>query len=754
MNSNDNLVLKDLVLVGGGHAHVSVLKKFGMRPIPGVRLTLICRDLQAPYSGMLPGYIAGHYSFDEAHIDLGPLSRFAGARFFHDEVVGLDTLNKKLSCKNRPDVCYDLLSINIGSAPNTSIVPGASGQVIPVKPIDGFFANWHALCERVLEHRGSLRIGVVGAGAGGVELILAVQYRLEKLIAEDNRDDTGLEFHLFTDADEILLTHNSKVRSKFYRVLNERGIHTHLKHKVSTVHEGSLECANGQRFILNEILWVTMASAQDWLKEAGLEVNDQGFVKARDSLESISHTDIFVAGDVADVVNHPRPKSGVFAVRQGVPLANNLRRRLLGKPVKDFTPQKRFLSLISTGDKYAIASRSWWALDGKLVWKWKDWIDRKFMGKFNQLPEMPEEAKVNIHHGLANKDVIKEMSTIAMRCGGCGAKVGATVLENALAGLEPVSRDDVLIGLHEPDDAAVVSVPDGKLMVHTVDSFRSFIDDPYVFGQIAANHALSDLFAMGAEAQTALSIVTIPYGLENQVEETLRQMMQGAIKVLNKANTALVGGHTSEGEELSLGFAVNGFIDQDHILRKMGMNEDDLIVMTKAIGTGTLFAADMRHRAKGRWIAAAIKGMLQSNQEAAQCFFEHAATACTDVTGFGLLGHLTEMVKPSGLDVELNLAAIPCLQGAEELIAEGIFSSLQAQNLRLRRAVRNPELAAKNPRYPLIFDPQTSGGLVASVPRDRVDACVETLISLGYDQTSIIGRVLPRSEHMEPITLV
>jgi len=231
-------------------------------------------------------------------------------------------------------------------------------------------------------------------------------------------------------------------------------------------------------------------------------------------------------------------------------------------------------------------------------------------------------------------------------------------------------------------------------------------------------------------------------------------MMQGAIKVLNKANTALVGGHTSEGEELSLGFAVNGFIDQDHILRKMGMNEDDLIVMTKAIGTGTLFAADMRHRAKGRWIAAAIEGMLQSNQEAAQCFFEHAATACTDVTGFGLLGHLTEMVKPSGLDIELNLAAIPCLQGAEELIAEGIFSSLQAQNLRLRRAVRNPELAAKNPRYPLIFDPQTSGGLVASVPRDRVDACVETLISLGYNQTSIIGRVLPRSEHMEPITLV
>ncbi len=259
---------------------------------------------------------------------------------------------------------------------------------------------------------------------------------------------------------------------------------------------------------------------------------------------------------------------------------------------------------------------------------------------------------------------------------------------------------------------------------------------------------------MGAEPQTALSIVTVPYGIEKQVEEVLSQMMQGALKVLNKAGAALVGGHTSEGEELSLGFAVNGLVDRDRILRKGGMCIDDQIILTRAIGTGTLFAADMRHKAKGRWIAAALKGMLQSNQQGANCLFAHAATACTDVTGFGLLGHLVEMTKSSEVDVEIDLSALPCLEGAEELIAKGIFSSLQAQNLRLRRAIYELETASSDPRFPLIFDPQTSGGLLASVPKDRALACVEELRKLGYTQTTIIGRVLPKSVHAEPIKII
>ena len=754
MNRNHIPVLKDLVLVGGGHAHVTVLKKFAMRPVPGVRITLICRDLQAPYSGMLPGYIAGHYTFDEAHIDLVPLSRFAGARFFHDEVVGLDTDNKRLICRDRPDVSYDVLSINVGSAPDISAVPGAAANVTPVKPIDGFVTNWQSLCERVLRRQGGVRIGIVGAGAGGVELALAAQYRLKQLLAGKWPDNVAPEFHLVTDADDVLTTHNRFVRAKFRRVLTERKINVHARHKVIEVRPGGLQCANGATFELDEILWVTMARAQTWPAKAGLDVDEQGFIKVNNTLESVSHPDIFAAGDIAHVVNHPRPKSGVFAVRQGPPLSSNVRRKLLGRPLKPFFPQREFLSLISTGDKYAIASRSWWALEGRWVWIWKDWIDRRFMHKFNRLPDMEGEVRQDIPRGLVDKDAIKEISAIAMRCGGCGSKVGATVLENALAGLEPVSRDDVLIGLHEPDDAAVASVPAGKVMVHTVDSFRSFIDDPYIFGQVAANHALSDLYAMGAEPQTALAIVTVPYAHEKKVEELLSQMLQGALKVLNETGTALVGGHTSEGEELSLGFSVNGLIDRDKILHKSGLRPGDRILLTKPIGTGTLFAADMRYKAKGPWIAAALVSMLQSNHEAARCLFAHGATACTDVTGFGLLGHLVEMIKPSHVDVEIDLGAIPFLAGAEETVAAGIFSSLQPENLRLRRAIREVESASKDLRYPLIFDPQTSGGLLAGVPEQQAHTCLDELRNLGYSHTAIIGRVLPEGDQLEPVRLL
>ena len=754
MRGNHVPILKDLVLVGGGHAHVTVLKKLGMKPLPGVRVTLICRDLQAPYSGMLPGYIAGHYTFDEAHIDLVPLSRFAGARFFHGEVVGLDTDNKRLICRNRPDVSYDVLSINVGSAPDISAVPGAAANVTPVKPIDGFVDKWQSLCERVLRRQGGLRIGIVGAGAGGVELTLAVQYRLKELLAGKWPDNAGPEFHLFTDADDVLVTHNRFVRVKFRRVLSERKINVHTDHKVLEVRPGALQCANGTTFELDEILWVTMARAQTWPAKAGLDVDEQGFIKVNNTLESVSHPGIFAAGDIAHMVNHPRPKSGVFAVRQGPPLSANVRRKLLDRPLKPYFPQREFLSLISTGDKYAIASRSWWALEGRRVWNWKDWIDRRFMRKFNRLPDMEEEVRHDIPRGLIDKDAIKEISAIAMRCGGCGSKVGATVLENALAGLEPVSRDDVLIGLHEPDDAAVASVPAGKVMVHTVDSFRSFIDDPYIFGQVAANHALSDLYAMGAEPQTALAIVTVPYADEKKVEELLSQMLRGALKVLNETGTALVGGHTSEGEELSLGFSVNGLIERENILHKSGLGAGDRILLTKPIGTGTLFAADMRHKAKGHWIAVALESMLQSNREAAECLFAHGATACTDVTGFGLLGHLVEMIKPSHVDVELDLGAIPFLAGAEETVAAGIFSSLQPENLRLRRAIRNVESASIDLRYPLIFDPQTSGGLLAGVPEEQAHACVGELRNLGYTRTAIIGRVLPESDRLEPVRLL
>ena len=763
-------VLKDVVLVGGGHSHVTVLKKFGMDPMLGVRLTLISRDAHAPYSGMLPGLIAGHYTFEETNIDLGPLARFANARFLHDEVLGVDTNNRAVLCREHPPVTFDVLSINIGSSPGLR-VPGAKGTVVPVKPIDGFWPKWKVLRDRCLQRRNETHIGVVGGGAGGVELLLSVQYSLDKLLERQGRSSSHLHFHLATSGDEILPTHNSRVRAKFCRVLQERGVEIMTNSKVTAI-EGSgcqLTFEKGGRLDLDEVLWVTTARAASWPEESGFDVDDRGFIRVRDTLQTMTDADIFAAGDIATVIDHPRPKAGVFAVRQGPPLTENIRLRLLGEAAKPFHPQEKFLSLVSTGDKYAVVSRGNWAAEGAWAWRWKDFIDQRFMQKFNKLPEMypanmdrdtpldprlvgAQEATELVRAGMAEisdlpkgltdtEKALEAISTFAMRCGGCGSKVGSTMLDRVLAQLKPSSRPDVVVGLDEPDDAAVVNVPEGKQLVQSVDFFRSFIGDPFVFGKVAANHALGDIFAMGAEPQIALATVTIPYGLESKVEADLLQLLSGALNVLNRENTALVGGHTSEGSELALGLTVTGFVDTDAAMRKSGMSPGDILVLTKPLGTGALFAADMRCKAKGRWVCAALYSMTQSDRAAAHCLIGYDATGMTDVSGFGLLGHLVEMTKASGVATTVMLDMVPALDGTLEVMGEGIFSSLHAGNVRLRRAISGLKQAAKNPAYPLIFDPQTAGGLLASVPADNAESCVNALRELGYESAIAIGEV-------------
>jgi selenide,water dikinase len=755
MHAGPELVVRDVVLVGGGHSHVGVLRQFAMKPEPGVRLTLICRDTHTPYSGMLPGYIAGHYDYDQVHIDLRRLAEFAGARFYPAEAIGIDRQHQRVLCRERPPVPYDRLSINIGSTPRVGLVPGATEHAVPVKPIHQFNDRWQQLLQRVSQQHGHTQIAVVGGGAGGVELSLAMHYRLRHERQCAGRDPAGLHVALFTAGRSILPTHNTSVRQRFERILEQRNIKVHTQARVDRVASEQLHTADGQLFAADEIIWVTQAGGAPWLHDTGLKLGENGFLLVDDQLRCLNDHLIFAAGDVATIQNQPREKAGVFAVRMGPPLAKNLRRSVQGKALKTYRAQKRWLALISTGDRYAVASRGHLGFAGAWVWRWKDWIDRRFMEKFSQFPSMQAPPPPSNQLALANEEAAQAHSAVAMRCGGCGAKVGASVLSKALSQLTPIKRDDVLIGLHAPDDAAVVKMPPGKAAVHTVDFFRAFIDDPYVFGRIAANHALGDIFAMGAEAQTATAIATIPSGLEDKVADVVLQMMSGAVEVLNQAGCALVGGHTGEGKELGLGFAVNGLIDEggQQALRKGGMQAGQSLILTKPIGTGTLFAAHAQLAARGRWVDEALTSMQLSNQTSAECLLRFGATACTDLTGFGLLGHLLEMTAPSGVDAELYLDALPVLAGAEETVIAGIVSSLQPANLRLRDAISNQETMRGQARFDLLFDPQTAGGLLASVPAERAQPCLKELQSLGYSQAAIIGCVLPKGNTAGPIRL-
>jgi selenide, water dikinase len=745
-------VLKDVVLVGAGHSHVTVLRMFGMKPIPGVRLTLISREVHTPYSGMLPGLIAGHYGFDDAHIDAGPLARFAGARLYQDEAVDLDLAGRYVICRRRPPIPYDLLSLNIGSTPNTADVPGASEHAIPVKPIDGFLRRFEALQARVLARKGRTAVALVGAGAGGVELLLAVEHRLRQAVARTGFDASGLSFVLVSDVPDILPSFPAAFRARFHAILAARGIAVITGAPVTRVEAGRLMLAGYGPLAADEILWTTQAAPARWLAKAGLPLDARGFLRVDQTLRVVGRDDVFAAGDTIAFSGRELPKSGVYAVRAGPALAENIRRTLTGRSLRRFRPQREALYLISTGGRHAVGTRNGLVVEGDWVWRWKDWIDRRFMRKFNELPEMTPAPAVALPP-LADREALKEISAIAMRCGGCGAKVGATVLSRALASIEPAARADVVVGLDAPDDAALVDVGGEQLSLQTVDYFRAIVDDPYTLGKIAANHSLGDVYAMGGEPQTALAIATVPYGLESKVEADLSAMMAGANEVLREAGCALVGGHTSEGAELALGFAVNGLVPATAALRKGGLEPGDGLILTKPLGTGTLLAADMRGKAKARWVMAAIAHMIASNAEAAQILRQHGVHAATDVTGFGLIGHLIEMVRASDVDATLAIDRLPLLEGARETVARGIFSSLQPQNVRLRRAIRELATVAEHPLYPMLFDPQTSGGLLAAIPLAEAEPCVAALRAAGYAAAEIIGFVAERSDALEPVTV-
>ncbi|PMB50794.1 selenide, water dikinase SelD [Fischerella thermalis CCMEE 5205] len=777
MKQNIQPVTKDLVLIGGGHSHAIALLMLAMKPLSGIRLTLITDRFDTPYSGMLPGHIAGFYSHNQCHIDLRLLTNFAKAQLYIDQVVGLDLENKKVICADRPEVGFDLLSIDIGSTPATISVPGAAEYAVGAKPVFNLLKHWYQLLEDIADNpQKPLSIGIVGGGAGGVELALSMQARLyqvskvypltffskREVIYHNTLKQGALKIHLFHRDAELMPNSHWSAQRTVKQLLSRRGIQLHLGESVCKVEPGKVRCESGLTVECDRIFWVTQASAPQWLKAAGLETDEQGFILVNDTLQSLSHAYVFAAGDIATMVNHPRPKAGVFAVRQGKPLFENLRRFLLGKPLKPYIPQKQYLSLIGTGDGRAIATRGPFTLPPhRLLWQWKDWIDRRFMERFSKGLERRSDGVMGRWQEDRNYQIQNPKSKIhnsVMRCAGCGSKVGGTVLAKVLHRIkleQPLGKDreDIIIGLNAPDDAAVVQVPANQLLVQTIDYFPSLINDPYIFGQISANHCLSDIFAMGATPQSALALATIPYAAPAKVEETLYQLLSGAVKVLNKAQAPLIGGHTTEGAELGFGLSCNGLAEADKLLRKGGMQPGQVLILTKALGTGTLFAADMRRQAKGRWIEGAVESMLLSNQAAAKCLLQHGATACTDVTGFGLLGHLMEMVQASKVAVELELEAIPVLAGARETVELKIFSSLHPENLSNSRYISNLYIGENHSNYPLLFDPQTSGGLLASLPIEQADRCLAALKGLGYGQSSVIGGVIEQVEGKQPVRL-
>lgn len=712
---------QDILLIGGGHAHALVLRMWGMKPLAGARLTVVNPGPVAPYTGMLPGAVAGHYAKRDMMIDLVRLARFAGARAILDRVVALDPVARQATLSSGRVLAYDVASVDIGIASDLPGIAGFDDHAVSAKPLGGYAQRWEAFVAAAPERP---RLVIIGAGVGGVELALASAHRLR-------HSGRQPQITLLEQGAAALPGLAPATRNRLLAALKDHGVS--LRCGTSARHIGAdhVVLTDGSTLGSDFTLSVAGSRPQGWLAETGLGLH-QGFVSVGPTLQSSVPT-VFAAGDCAHLEFAPRPKAGVFAVREAPVLFHNLRAAVSGGAMRRFTPQRDYLKLISVGGKSAVADKFGLRVGGPWLWRLKDRIDRAFMAKFEGYPAMPRPA-LPAEQARGLREALGEKPM----CGGCGAKVDSATLAEALARLPAPQRADLLSG--PGDDAAVLAMGDARQVI-TTDHLRAFVSDPHLMARLAARHALGDVWAMGADPQVALAQITLPRLSAPLQARMLAEVMEAASAVFRAAGADIAGGHTSLGDELAIGFTVTGLAARP--LPRASARPGDVLVLTSPLGTGVVLAAEMalsrlRDPALmlGEAWAATIAAMLHPAGPAARILRDHAS-AMTDVTGFGLVGHLWEMLGKGTLSARLDLQAVPFLPGAVDLAAQGVASTLMPAN---RAALDWQVDAPPGPKTDLLFDPQTCGGLLAAVPRAALPAVLATLDRQG-ETAACIGEV-------------
>lgn len=682
---------RDLVLIGGGHTHALVLRSWGMNPLPGVRVTVINPGPTAPYSGMLPGFVAGHYARSELDIDLVKLARFAGARMINGFATGIDLAAKTITVAGRPPIAYDVMAIDVGITSAMPDLPGFTAHAVPAKPLGAFASRWDAF----RADADNPQVVVIGGGVAGAELALAMAHALR-----DRNPTVKL-----LDRSRVLTALGYKARNMMMAALTANNIELVENAQVTQIFAEGVVLSDGRTIRSDFTTGAAGAKPHDWIAQTGLDLHD-GFITVDANLQS-SAEGVFAVGDCAHLRTNPRPKAGVYAVREAPVLLNNLRAVLSGTQLGPYRPQKDYLKLVSLGEKSALAEKFGTARQGNLLWKLKDYIDRKFMDQFDALPMMdapklPRTVALGVQEALGDKPM----------CGGCGAKVGRAALQNILAD-------------QFGDDAA--EIQPGQVM--STDHLRAFTHDPVLMTRIAAVHALGDIWAMGAKPQAATASLILPRMSADLQERTMVEIMATATKVFEIAGGKIVGGHSSLGQELTIGFTVTGLAKKPITLA--GAKAGDKLIVTKPIGSGTIMAAEMAGTADGADVIACLELMVQDQARASEILGK--AHAMTDITGFGLAGHLRGICDASGVGAELYLDQIPLMQGALALSAAGVRSSLFEDN-------RAGAGLIAGPHFDLLFDPQTAGGLLAAIAPDQAEAVLNALVKAGYD-AAIVGQI-------------
>lgn len=708
-----------IVLLGVGHTNAHVVRMWRMKRIPNAELTCVSDRSIATYSGMLPATLAGQIPEEQMQIDLVRLCASVGARLIVDRVTGVDHENAKLFFADRPPVPFDVLSVGIGSQPTVaSLVEPDSPHLLKIKPMQTFMAR---LRERIaaLKGGGDLKVAVVGSGVAGLE----IAFCLKPFLAEHGLGHATVV--LVTRSKQIFQEGQSNTRKLLERELARKGMQLICGKSVTAATSSGLRFEDGNEQPADLVVWATGASAPNGLQELGFECTTAGFLQTDHTLQVTGRDDapgtVFAVGDTGTIAGENLPKAGVYAVRQGPVLWENIQRALEGRTLQRYRPQKSFLSLINLGDGQAIAQWKGRAFCGKWAYRLKHSIDSKFMEKFEPISMADEGGE-------------------AMQCQGCGCKFDATSLSEAMASVSGTSHITL-------DDAAPIGERGGNVegaerkLYASTDFFTNPLDDAYLFGSITALHSSSDLIATGIGPSEALSNVVLPEGHARTQQQMLAEFLEGANQEFRALGASIVGGHTIVGPRFEAGFTVVGSPWGDQPLTKGGLQPGDTLYMTKPLGIGVLLAAHMRSKCPAAAYEELLHHMLAPQQEYARVATELGVLAATDITGFGLIGHLVEMLEASDCAAQLDFASIPILQSAVQLSSAGISSSLLPDNMRLSLQVQTADKIKSDGRYPLLFDPQTCGGLLFGVPTSIESQFLHRIREAGLGAPAAIGQV-------------
>ncbi|MBL1210031.1 FAD-dependent oxidoreductase [Geminocystis sp. GBBB08] len=368
----------NLVFIGGGHSHAIALYLWGKKPISGVNVTLISDVKNTPYSGMLPGYLGGYYTYEQTHINLEKLAKFAKIKLIIDSVIDIDIKHKKVIGRWGNQVDFDLLSIDIGSTPKNREIQGANLYTIPAKPVHFLIEKWQEIIKKTqLNPSKKLTLNIIGGGAGGVELAINIYQKLNNILTPNK-----LKINLIHKREQILSNQNQWASYKLTEILKSKKINLYLNTVVKIVNEDSLITESGLKITGDYHFLVTQASTPLWLKNSSIATDQEGFILIKDTLQTLNYDFIFATGDIATMINYSRPKAGVFAVKQGKPLFENISNFLKNKPLKFYHPQKHYLNIIGIGNQSAVAIWGNIAWESPILWHFKQYLDQTFIKYF------------------------------------------------------------------------------------------------------------------------------------------------------------------------------------------------------------------------------------------------------------------------------------------------------------------------------------------------------------------------------------